>query len=282
MENKIEYVKDTFEEYLGKKDFVSASDLKTFMKSPRLYFYEKFSKPKPEAQRHFAIGSAVHELILEPQLFNSNYLVCPKVDKRTKEGKEAFAKFSEEAQGKTILFEDEMNMIREMALNARLNPTFLELLNDSYYEVSCYTVDEITGLNIRLRPDILPKSKSTIVDIKSCLESSPKKFKGDVYSYGYSISAAYYCDFLQRENYVFAAVEKQAPFQTSLYVLTDEMIDYGRYQYRMALDLLKWSMDNEYWCDYVEFEILKESYALDSLDTALETIQQSELIKILE
>jgi hypothetical protein len=148
--------------------------------------------------------------------------------------------------------------------------------------VSCYTKDEATGLNIRMRPDILPKSKSTIVDIKTCLDSSPKKFKNDVYSYGYSISAAFYLDFLQRENYVFAAIEKQAPFQTSLYVLTDEMVEYGRQQYRMALDLIKWSLDNTYWCDYVEFEILKESHALGSLDNALETIQQSELIKILE
>ena len=158
----------------------------------------------------------------------------------------------------------------------------MELLNDSYYEVSCYTIDATTGLSIRLRPDILPKSKSTIVDIKSCIESSPKRFKSDVYSYGYSISAAFYLDFLKRENYVFAAIEKQAPFQSSLYVLNDDMVEYGRQQYRMALDLIKWSIDNNYWCDYVEFEILKESYVLGSLDTALETIQQSELIKILE
>lgn len=279
---QIQYVKDTFAEYLGKVDYYSASDIKNFLKSPKMFFYDKYTKVKEENQRHFAIGSAVHEMILEPQLFNSNYLVALKFDKRTKEGKESFAKFNEMAQGKTILFEDEYAMVLEMAVNVKNNHTFMELLNDSYYEVSCYTIDANTGLSIRLRPDILPKSKSTIVDIKSCIESSPKKFKSDVYSYGYSISAAFYLDFLKRENYVFAAIEKQAPFQSSLYVLNDDMVEYGRQQYRMALDLIKWSIDNNYWCDYVEFEILKESYVLGSLDTALETIQQSELIKILE
>jgi hypothetical protein len=279
---QIQYVKDTFAEYLGKVDYYSASDIKNFLKSPKMFFYDKYTKVKEENQRHFAIGSAVHEMILEPQLFNSNYLVAPKFDKRTKEGKESFAKFNEMAQGKTILFEDEYAMVLEMAVNVKNNHTFMELLNDSYYEVSCYTICPYTGLNIRLRPDILPKSKSTIVDIKSCIESSPKRFKSDVYSYGYSISAAFYLDFLKRENYVFAAIEKQAPFQSSLYVLNDDMVEYGRQQYRMALDLIKWSIDNNYWCDYVEFEILKESYVLGSLDTALETIQQSELIKILE
>jgi len=279
---QIQYVKDTFAEYLGKVDYYSASDIKNFLKSPKMFFYDKYTKVKDENQRHFAIGSAVHEMILEPQLFNSNYLVAPKFDKRTKEGKESFAKFNELAEGKTILFEDEYAMVLEMAVNVKNNHTFMELLNDSYYEVSCYTIDATTGLSIRLRPDILPKSKSTIVDIKSCIESSPKRFKSDVYSYGYSISAAFYLDFLKRENYVFAAIEKQAPYQSSLYVLNDDMVEYGRQQYRMALDLIKWSLDNSYWCDYVEFEILKESYVLGSLDTALETIQQSELIKILE
>jgi hypothetical protein len=177
--------------------------------------------------------------------------------------------------------QDEMAMILEMVCSAKLNHTLTELLEDGIYEVSCYGVDEKTGLNIRVRPDILPKNRSTIVDIKTCNDSSPKKFKNDVYSYGYSLSAAFYMDVLSRENYVFAAIEKTAPYQASLYCLSDEMIEYGRSQYRMALDLLKWSIDNDYWCDYVEFEILKESYMLDSLDTALETIQQSELIKIL-
>jgi len=278
---EINYVKDTFEEYLN-GDGISASDIKTFLKSPRLYYYQKHNKQKDDNQRHFSIGSAAHEMILEPELFSSNYLVCPKIDKRTKEGKEQYAKFVSDAEGKTILYDDEMEMVIQMAANARMNPTLMELLADSYYEVSCYTTDEKTGLSIRLRPDILPTSKSTIVDIKTCIDSSPRKFKNDVYSYGYSISAAFYSDFLMRENYVFAAIEKSAPFQASLYVLSDDMVEYGRTQYRMALDLLKWSIDNNYWCDYVEFEVLKESYELGSLDTALDTIQKSELIKILE
>jgi hypothetical protein len=278
---EINFRKDTFAEYLS-GDGISASDIKSFIKSPRLYYYQKNAEKEKEAQRHFAIGSAVHEMILEPELFKLNYLVCPKIDKRTKEGKEQFALFAEQAKGKIILYDDEMEMIIQMAANARMNNTFMELLNDSYYEVSCYTTDEKTGLGIRLRPDILPLKKSTIVDIKTCIESSPRKFKSDVYSFGYSISAAFYLDFLKRENYVFAAIEKTPPYQAGLYVLTDEMVEYGREQYRMGLDLMKWSIDNNYWCDYVEFEILKESYALGSLDNALETIQQSELIKILE
>ena len=37
------YVKDSFSEYLGKKDHISASDIKNFMKSPKYYFYKKYT-----------------------------------------------------------------------------------------------------------------------------------------------------------------------------------------------------------------------------------------------
>jgi hypothetical protein len=279
--SEIKYVKDTFEEYLNKKDHFSASDLKMFLKSPRSFFYYKNNTEEREEQRHFAVGSALHMKVMEEHLFNQYYIVAPKFDRRTKQGKEDHASFVLKAQGKTIIYDEEMQMIENMAINVRLNKTFMELMEGSHCEVSCYTTDEASGLKVRLRPDIMPTSKSTLVDIKSCNDSSPKKFKSDVYNYGYALSGAFYMDFLKRENYVFASIEKNAPYQASLYVLSDDMIDQGRFNYRMALDLLKWSIENEFWCDYVEFEILKDCYLLGNLDNAIETIEKSELINIL-
>jgi hypothetical protein len=279
---KINYVKDTFPEYLGKKDHISASDLKTFMLSPRKYYYEKFEKEYKEDERYFAVGSGLHEIILEPELFRTNYIIAPKFDRRTKDGKIQYEEFVQSSKGKTILFEDEMDMIVKMANNAVKNKTLMELLKDSHKELSCYTEDSKTGLKLKMRPDSISTTKSTITDIKSCLDASPKKFRNDVYSYGYSLSAAYYTDFLNRENYIFAAIEKQAPYQVSLFALQDEMIEYGRKQYRTGLDLLKWSMDNNYWCDYNEFQILLECYDLENLDTFFDTIERSEIISILK
>jgi len=276
------YVKDTFEQYLGKKDHISASDIKNFLKSPKYYYWNKYLKTEKEEGRHFAIGSAIHELILEPQLFLSNYIVMPKVDRRTKDGKLQYEQFMIEAQGKTMLDSEEMTMITEMVKNATDNKTFMSLLENSHRELSAYLVDQSTGLKLKVRPDVLPQTKSTIIDIKSCLDSSPKKFKGDVYSYGYSLSAAYYCDLLKRENYIFAAIEKSQPYQTSLYALSDEMMEYGRQQYRLGLDLLKWSYDNNYWCDHNEFEILKEARELDNLEQFFEINELSTKITILQ
>jgi hypothetical protein len=86
---------------------------------------------------------------------------------------------------------------------------------------------------------------------------------------------------LGRENYVFAAMEKNAPYQTSLYVLSEKLLQIGRSEYRMGLDLLKWSIENNFWCDYIEFEILKEHYISGDLSNVIETIENEELIATL-
>lgn len=276
-----EYVKDTFAQYLGKKDHISSSDVKNFLKSPKYYYWNKYVKTEKEDERHFAIGSALHELILEPHLFKSNYLVMPKVDRRTSEGKKEYADFLLQSQGKTIIMQDEAEMIAKMAQSASNNATFMKFLEDSYRELSFYSIDEKTGLKVKLRPDIMPTKMSTIVDIKSCLDSSPFKFKRDVFSYGYGISAAFYTNFIGRDNYVFCAIEKQEPYQTALYSLSDEMINYGSEQYRTALDLIKWSYDNNYWCEHNEFEILKECHQLGNLEQFKEIVDVSEKITIL-
>jgi exodeoxyribonuclease VIII len=278
---KIEYVEDTFEEYLGKSDHVSASDCKSFLISPKSYKYFR-DNPVTEEKTHYKIGSALHEVVLEPKLFKTNYMVFPKIDKRTTKGKEIHAMYTKKAEGKTIINQDEMDMITMAGQNALENRTLIELMKDSAREVSCYTTDPETGLKIRVRPDILPKTMSTIVDLKTCQDSSKKGFKRDVYKFGYSITDAFYSDFLRRENYVFIAIEKKPPYQVSLFSLDDEYKEYGRNQYRMALDLIKWSQDNDYWCDYTEFEILKECYALGDLDDFFETLERSQLIQIIE
>ena len=275
------YVKDTFPEYLSKKDFIAASDIKTFLNSPKLYFYQKYIQEEKSTQRHFALGSALHELVMEPELLHLHYITFPKVDKRTKEGKLAYEEYLIKAEDKVVLYDDEMVMLENIASNAKKNKTLVSLIEDSYKELSCYTVDEKTGLKLRMRPDMLCKTKSTIVDIKSCLDSSPRKFKSDVFSYGYSMSAAYYSDFIGRDNYIFAAMEKKQPYQVSLYVCNDDMIEAGRQKYRTGLDLLKWSYDNNFWCDYNEFELLKECYVLGDLDDFFNTLEKSEMIAVL-
>ena len=281
MKPNVDYVKDTFEEYLGKKDHISSSDIKNFLVSPKVYYNNKYGNKERKEERHFVMGSAFHELILEPDQFTTNYFIGKKYDMRTKEGKLLNENNVIEANGRAIIYDNEFEVIQGMAGSCTANKTLIELLKDSYRELSIYTTDAKTGLKIKVRPDSLSSTKSTIVDIKTCLDSSKRSFKGDVWSYGYYISSAFYMDFIGRENYVFCAVEKKAPFQCSLYELDDDMVEEGRIKYRKALDLLKWSYDNDFWCDYNQFEVLQECYDIGNLDTAMEMITNANLISII-
>lgn len=264
-----EYIQDDFTCYLGKKDRISSSDIKNFLKSPKYYFFKKYEEIKDDSdkeKRHLLIGSALHELILEPHKFDSHYCVAVKFDMRTTVGKQNHAEQLQKSIGKKLIFEEEMDVIKCIADSTSKNKTFSELIKNSYKELSIYTTDEITGLKIKLRPDVFPRNKSVIIDLKSCLDSSPKGFTRDVYNYHYSISAAFYSDFSDRDAYVFFAMEKENPYQTSLYILSDDKVQYGRDQYRMALDLIAWSYKNNFWCDYNEMALLKDCYKLGELD----------------
>mgnify|MGYP006266645789 CR=1 FL=1 len=279
---EIEFVKDSFSDYLGNKERISASDIKNFLRSPRYYQFKRFEEERKEEERYFAVGRAVHEAILEPQEFHNNYIVSPKFDRRTTQGKKDAEEFASNSMGKTIISEDEMVLVTKITEKAHQHQTLMELLKDSYRELSVYTQDEKTGLLLKLRPDAISTNKSTITDLKTCNDSSARSFKRDVYNHGYSVSASFYMDFIGRDNYIFAALDKEAPHQVSLYYLNDEMIAYGREQYRMALDLIKFCKDNNYYPDYSEFEILKEAYKLDSLDTFFDTLSKSDKIILLQ
>lgn len=280
------YIQDSFDDYLGATDRISASDIKTFLQSPALYWHQKNSPKKQSDGRHYQIGSAVHAMILEPQYFNDEFVVVPNFDMRkavdqAKAEKFYSQKFIEKNGHKISITEQELELISEMANNAMKNETLVELIKGSYREVSIYTVDEKTGLKVRLRPDSFPKTKNTILDLKTAVDSSPKEFIRSVYNYGYDVTAAFYMDFAQRENYVFACIEKQAPYQTELYMLDDAKIEAGRKKYRMGLDLMKFCKENNFYPSHVEFQIMKESYELENLDSYFDTLEKSEKILIL-
>jgi exodeoxyribonuclease VIII len=287
---EIEYTKDSFSTYLGKKDFISASDAKNFARSPMYYYYKKYGKvakkttstKKEVVGRHFVLGSALHECILEPHEFFKNYVVAPEMNRRTKDGKAEFAEFNSKNKDKSIILDSEMDSLVKMCESALKNKTLIDLMQNSAREVSIYTIDEPTGLKIKLRPDVMCDDETTIIDIKTAKDGSPKGFKRDAITYGYPITDAFYKHFANREDYIFCAVEKTEPHQISLYRIDDAMCEIGKRTFRMALDLLKWSYENEYWCNYNEFELLKECYELEQLNNFFNIKDNSPHITLLK
>ena len=77
--------KDSNEQY-HQHDSISASGLKTIYKKSVYHFLNQRYKETPA----MALGTAVHQAILEPNDFYDVYHVIDKIDKRTKAGKEEY------------------------------------------------------------------------------------------------------------------------------------------------------------------------------------------------
>ena len=89
----------TQENYYDDKEHVTNSMLSWLKQSPA-YFKSQIDK-KSVPTDAMTFGSAFHCAVLEPDKFDDLYYVIPKLDKRTKAGKEEFAEHMSKAGDKS-------------------------------------------------------------------------------------------------------------------------------------------------------------------------------------
>jgi exodeoxyribonuclease VIII len=90
---------------------LGSSAIKSMAVSPA-YFQQKQAEVS-EVKEALLIGSMFHQLVLEPD--RDEFIAAPDVDRRTKEGKAAYAEFLENCEGKSVLkkadFENVVSMV---------------------------------------------------------------------------------------------------------------------------------------------------------------------------
>jgi len=220
-------------EYHSHREYISCSQIKDLLKNPYLFF-----NPPPHEDKYvFNIGSAIHSLILEPEKFDSEFAVAPKVDKRTAKGQKEWADFVAANEDKTILTEEDFYNCIELQKSVLANPDVVKLLRNGVSEKSYFTTLE-DGTKVKVRPDRL-RDDNIIVDVKSCRDASPDAFKKDIAKYGYHIQDAYYSDALNAKAFIFLAIEKEPPFMVGIYVLSPADKELGRTLYKKALKISK-------------------------------------------
>lgn len=227
-------------------DAISHSGIIKLLQSPAHYLQYRNEPREPTPAMEF--GSALHSFILEPVLFAEEYVLAPKFDKRTKDGKEAAAKWEEDNAGKTALTAEQMDTLAAMRVSVFNHVGAARMLEHGEAETSLFWTDDYTGLPCRIRPDWM--GKRGMADIKSCVCASRVAFSRVIANLGYDVQAAFYVDGMKAVTgksvrFHFIAIEKTAPFTTACYVASQEMIEVGRAKYRGALELLRWCRDND-------------------------------------
>jgi hypothetical protein len=165
----------------------SASKLKAMVKSASRYHAEHIAKTiertETPAQR---LGSGVHALVLEPEVFLRTYMTGPTKDRRAKGWGEAVAA----NPSKILLTADEMADVVGMANAIGKHPRVSYLLDhvaDGDAEASYFWTDEDTGIECRCRMDA---TSVGVLELKTTNDLS--RFERVAFDFAYHLSGAHY------------------------------------------------------------------------------------------
>jgi exodeoxyribonuclease VIII len=215
--------------------------LEVFRRSPVEYAARFVTQelPQPEPSEAMILGTALHTQLLEPERWDEEIIVAPKVDRRTKDGKAAHAEFSERANGRTVITEEQDAAVKSMTKSLLAHPEIAALLRMSEYrERSLRWECDMTLLLLKCRPDVICKAP-IIVDIKTARDVSPEGFARQAVNFGYHRQAAFYCRIVdelrgKRHRFVFAVVQSSPPWEAACYRLPTDAMDLG-YQQNLRL-----------------------------------------------
>lgn len=185
-----------------------------------------------------SIGSAVHARVLEPNVFEAQWVRKPDINKRTKAGKAQWAAWQEANANKHMLvdgrgsciYDDVMRMSDAVLAHAEAKAV-LDATSMERRELSLYADEH--GLAQKARVDIAPDSGSVLYDLKTARDASPGGFARSVESYRYHVQAAHYLTVaklcgIPAQHFRFIVVEKSEPYFVGVYALTSDYIDLGR------------------------------------------------------
>jgi hypothetical protein len=256
---------DIENEAYHKSDGLSSTGIKKLLRSPAHYksFLEEQNKilcvPDAEPSRALTIGSAFHTLVLEPHLFEKQYIVAPdKLDKRTISGKMAHINLL--MSNKIVLEKHEHEMLVNMkeAIKSNRMASFLIFGGEQIYEKAGYWEDPIFNCLCKCKPDIRLDRPKIIVDLKTTNDASKDEFNNSIYKYGYFISAAHYLNGMKAltheewDKFVIVAVEKTPPYGVATYAISEEWLYLGRAQCRKAYEKYAECLLYNQWPGYVD------------------------------
>ncbi len=219
---------------------LNQSGAKELLKSPA--HYQAYLNRTQEDSKALRVGTAVHKLALEGlDAYNATHAIAPEVDKRTKDGKQAWQDFVTANEGKSILTAEEGALVDAVANSAaacmkangivlsRTEVMFTAFIGDTL--VKC-AIDGISD-------------DGYIYDLKTCEDASAHgflqavrkyKYALQAYFYRHAVESAYKCRVL---GFRFIAVEKEPPYAHAVYELGPELMTQAAFDFEKALTLYK-------------------------------------------
>lgn len=223
-----------------REEGVNQSSLKKILESPA--HYQAALKTRMIPTPAMEMGTALHCLTLDGKgAFDSQYVKKPDgIKLTTKEGKEWKASVGRKkvlsTGGKDDPWGSVLGMDESLKRLAWFDPKQEDYIKHN--EVSIYWDED--GVKCKARLDRVMVEEGIVLDLKTTDTVDPELFTKKVVSLGYDFQAAYYARAAEKAygkpfRFVFAAVERKAPYTVDLFEVTPDMMSEGMYKVEKAL-----------------------------------------------
>jgi len=282
-------IKDLPNEQYHASEGVSRSGLMKFRMCPEIYWNHYLNEKRPivEATEAMNFGSAFHTMLLEPELFEKEYIVdnipLPELDdfpllkdlkaefgdasgkemfeankeiKFRQEQNRIFAKnlFESSSRGKIVLSKKHHEILIAMKESVERHPQASDLIKGAVYENSIFWRDPHTDVLCKTRPDIWHDDMT--VDLKTAASADERSFISSMVKYGYHMQSAMNFEGILHatgkavKNHAFIVVEKTFPFCVAVYILDETALETARSIFKNTLIKFKASKENGEWQGY--------------------------------
>jgi len=250
-----DYIKDD-ETYFADNMYVTNSMLKK-LNNGSTKELEHYLNTEHKETESLLVGSAFHCYLLEPEEFDKRYVYAPKIDKRTKAGKELYAEFLETIGNRKPVPAHYEFAFECMYNNIMSNEKSKMLLNDADKREAIHFWEDVeTGLKCKGKVDA--ESKDYLVDIKTTSKGADfKSFHKFLNDYNLTQQASFYCNGTKKKNFYFIMVELKAPFGVGIYKMSDKAIEHGNNTVGTMLEFYKKYINEELITEYNAGEIIE-------------------------
>jgi len=215
--------------------------------------YQAYIHTPQEETKALRFGTFVHSAILEPHTLNDLYATAPDCDRRTKEGKAAWAEFATANAGKTILDAEESAIGHLVASSARF------ALKRHGVEFDATEVMYHVDYNgVPLKAAIDGVAGDYLWDIKTTDDASAAGMLKAIRNYRYNLQAYWYRLVYELATgrrplgFRFLFVEKEPPFATAVCEIGPELMSYAISDFEKAVTLYKECSATGVWPSYPE------------------------------